>query len=681
MNRLATEASPYLRQHANNPVDWFPWGEEAFALARSQNKVVFVSIGYSTCHWCHVMAHHCFENTAVAELLNTSFICIKIDRQERPDLDEFFMDVCIKLTGSGGWPLSIFLTPDRQPFFAGTYIPAASTNGQIGLLELLPRISQLWKDRHLDILHTAAIVGTTLAEETAPSQKPQFSENTLRRSLAVLTRDFDEEHGGFGYQPKFPMPSLIYFLLRAATLDPGKSALAMAERTLVAMRAGGIFDQLGYGFHRYATDAAWLVPHFEKMLYDQALLALAYTEAWQTTGRGLYRQSAQAIFQYFGGDLLSPSGGYYSAEDADSGGEEGGFYIWRDSEIRELLSPAEYQLAARYFGLHPGANILHCQPDLLENPPPARAKLLSARKGRSRPFLDDQILTDWNGLAIAALARAGAAFNDPGLVAAAGRTADFLLHDLRSPDGDLQHRWHQGRAAIGAFAHDYAFLAWGLLELHQADLDPRWLQACIEMTDELVRNFWDAERGALFSSHDSDSVFQGQHKMDFDDGVIPSANSVAFLVLEKLARMTGRLHYRELADSLQQAFPPAVAEHPLVFGFFLSALQYALGPTFEVIIAGSSTDPSVAAFVSALHSRFLPNVVALFRPTDQPSPAILDIIPDLVEYQAPTGKTTAYVCIDRKCRLPVTEVADMMAQLSPPQSFNRHAPSAQNARW
>ncbi len=563
LNRLKDEKSPYLLQHAANPVDWYPWGEEAFAKARREDKPVFLSIGYSTCHWCHVMEEESFEDPEVARLMNEVFVSIKVDREERPDLDDHYMAVSQALTGGGGWPLTIVMTPDGKPFFAATYIPRENAYGRTGMLELVPRIGELWKSRREDVLSSADSIAAEIARlAEAPAGGGVFDEASLVRAAGAIAAGFDAEHGGFGEAPKFPMPTVYPFLLRAWRRSGDAALLGMVEKSLAAMRNGGIYDQLGFGFHRYATDAAWLVPHFEKMLYDQALLALAYTEAWQATANDFYRRTALEVFAYAMRDLRSPEGAFFAAEDADSEGEEGKFYLWSAREIGSVLGAEDAERFMQAYGVSErgnfdepgvdaaGANILNRKPDDTTAPGAAEEKLRGVREGRVRPFRDDKVLADWNGLMIAALARAGAAFDEPSLTEAALRAADFVLGRMRGRDGRLFHRWRDGEAGIPAFADDHAFLAWGLLELYAAGFDTRHLEAAIGITDDFIARFWDDAAGGFFQAAVDAVDGRALRRKAITDGVMPSANSAGLLVLARLAQITGRQDYRQKAEQL-----------------------------------------------------------------------------------------------------------------------------------
>ncbi len=478
-NRLGSEQSPYLLQHADNPVDWYPWGEEAFEAARRENKPIFLSIGYSTCHWCHVMEHESFEDPEIARLLNAGFIAIKVDREERPDIDSIYMTVCQMMTGSGGWPLTIVMTPDKRPFFAATYLPKESRYGRSGMLDLLPRLREAWLNEPDRIEQAAQSVLEALNSSQGSTRGNDLDQAVLSAALEQARSRFDPRYGGFGTRPKFPTPHQLLFLLRSWHRDRDPATLEMVEKTLTAMRLGGIYDHVGFGFHRYSTDEKWLVPHFEKMLYDQAMLALAYTAAYQVTGKALYAQTVDEIFTYVLRDMTASEGGFYSAEDADSEGEEGKFYLWSEDDIRQILSPgdAEFVMASlnvlpvgnfhdEATGQNTGANILHLTAPLGESEQQQwddlRGQLFSAREKRVHPSKDDKVLTDWNGLMIAALARAGQVLGRPAYTDAAEKAATFILGTLRddSPTGGLLLRYRGGQAGITGHLDDYAFLNW-----------------------------------------------------------------------------------------------------------------------------------------------------------------------------------------------------------------------------
>jgi len=675
-NSLQRQKSPYLLQHADNLVHWRPWGEEAFREAQAKDKLIFLSIGYSTCHWCHVMEEESFQDARVAALLNDSFVSILVDREERPDLDDHYMAVSQLMTGAGGWPLTIVMTPEKEPFFAATYIPKDNAYGRLGMLELLPRITALWRDRRDDVLSSAQ----EISQEVDKALVPQAGGGTLdaasiERSAATLGRMFDSANGGFGSAPKFPMAATLPFLLRSWRRSGDEASLRMMEQTLTAMRNGGIYDQIGFGFHRYATNANWLVPHFEKMLYDQALLALAYTEAWQATGKDFYRKTAGEILTYVMRDLTSPDGAFYSAEDADSDGEEGSFYFWTSAELRSLLGEEEFVGFSRRFfvrdggnfedpdGSANGLNILHRHPADTSPAGSAEQKLLAARGRRTRPARDDKILADWNGLMIAAFARAGGAFDEPAFTAAAARAARFVIQRLSTRDGRLVHRYRDGEADIQAFADDYAFLAWGLLELYEASFEARYLTQAMRLVDGFVTNYWDRSAGGFFQTADDAEQVSPIRSKSLTDGAVPSANAVALMVLAKLGRITGNVEFEKKAEAIVRLFPEDVATRPILYGFYLSAMDFLIGPSFEVVIAGDPRSQDTRAMVQAIRRRFVPNKVLLLRPSTSSNPDIVRIAPFTSPQLPVNGRATAYVCRNFACELPTNDIATMLSQL------------------
>jgi uncharacterized protein YyaL (SSP411 family) len=678
MNRLQHETSPYLLQHADNPVDWYPWGEEAFAAAREQDKPVFLSIGYATCHWCHVMEHESFEDDQVARLLNEVFIPVKVDREERPDLDQVYMTVSQLLTGSGGWPLNVMLTPDKRPFYAATYIPKTGRYGRPGLLELIPRVQTLWAEKRAELLDSAEQIVEALKRVsggagTGAALEPEILDAAYRE----LADSFDAEHGGFGSAPMFPSPHNLLFLLRYWRRSNEPLALEMVEKTLRALRAGGIFDQVGFGFHRYSTDKSWLVPHFEKMLYDQALLALAYTEAFQATGDAFYRRSAEEIFTYVLRDMTDPKGGFYSAEDADSEGEEGKFYTWSYQELAALTSPEELSLLQETLGVRPAGNfldeatrqpsnlnILHLQGGEAAEPEGfahLRERLFAAREKRVHPLKDDKILTSWNGLMIAALARAGAVFDRSDYTRAADKAARFLLSTLRAEDGRLLHRYRAGKAGIAGFAEDYAYLIWGLIELYQAGFDTGMLETALKLNDIFIEDFWDETGGGFFMTADDAAMVLVRPK-DPVDGALPSPGSVAQLNLLRLGRMTANAGYEQRAESLFRSAAAQVRRHPTAYTHLLSGLAFALGPGFEVVIAGVPGREDTRALLRRLRGLYLPNTVLLFRPAGEANPPVTALAPSVRAQDAAGGQATAYVCRNTACELPVTD-GDKMVEL------------------
>ncbi|MFA5182205.1 MAG: thioredoxin domain-containing protein [Syntrophales bacterium] len=602
-NRLHREKSPYLIQHAANPVDWYPWGEEAFERASREDKPVFFSSGYSTCHWCHVMAHESFEDPDVAALMNEAFVCIKVDREERPDIDKFYMTAAQMMTGGGGWPLTILMTPEKRPFFAATYIPKDSRFGRTGLRELIPQASQVWKDRRGEIIQSATqILALLKKEEQWAAPEEPLGATLADEAYEDLMSRYDETWGGFGPPPKFPMPHQLVFLLRYGKTRGKEKAVYMAADTLRLMRAGGICDHLGYGFHRYSTDRQWLLPHFEKMLYDQALLCLAYAEAFQATGEDVFDRTAREIITYVLRDMTAPEGGFYCAEDADSEGKEGKFYLWTEEEIENILGKEEAELFVDTYGLEKegnfteeatgrrtGENILHrleaaarltsgrgiTESALEDKLAKARERLFAARERRVHPGKDDKILTDWNGLMIAALARAAAVFAEPSYYEAACRAYLFIEKNLSDSDGSLRHRWRDGEASARAFADDYAFLIWGLLECYDYSGDSSFLASARSLQDILDRHFWDEEQGGYFMSADDHTDIPVRPK-ETHDGAIPSGNSVAFNNLIRLHRLTGEDAYAARAGKLGRAFSGLIDRSPSSHTMFMIALTLSM---------------------------------------------------------------------------------------------------------
>jgi uncharacterized protein len=685
-NRLIKEKSPYLLQHAYNPVDWHAWNEEAFEKAHGENKPIFLSIGYSTCHWCHVMEKESFEDAEVAELMNEAFVSIKVDREERPDIDHVYMTVCQMMTGSGGWPLTIVMTPDRKPFFAGTYIPKGSRFGRTGLMELIPRISEVWRNRHRDVLDSAENMTAALRsmEKENPGELPDAG--VLDKAYQELAQRFDKTYGGFSGAPKFPTPHNFFFMLRYWRRTDQQEALNMVEKTLQELRWGGIFDQIGFGFHRYSTDKEWLVPHFEKMLYDQAMLALAYLETYQATGNTVYSDTAKEIFTYVLRDMRSPEGGFYSAEDADSEGMEGKFYLWTEQELREILPPDEAELIVHAFhvekngnfreeasGKTLGANILYTGRSLADmaselNLPveelkkkidSARLRLFEVRERRIHPHKDDKVLTDWNGLMIAALARGAQVLGEKSYADAAEGALDFILKRMRKADGRLLHRYREGEASIDAHLDDYAFLVWGLVEAYEATFDARFLKVALEVNKDMILHFWDQRGGGLyFTSDDAENLIV--RKKEVYDGALPSGNAVALLNLLRLGRFTGDADLEDRASKLQRAFAEQVRQYPSGYTQFLCAVDFTLGASHEVVISGSV---GAQGMLEALRSRFSPNQVLVFRPAGQESAGIDAIAAFAKNYGSMDGKATAYVCSGHACKDPTTEVNDLLALL------------------
>jgi uncharacterized protein YyaL (SSP411 family) len=684
-NRLMHEKSPYLLQHADNPVDWYPWGDEAFATADREDKPIFLSIGYSSCHWCHVMEHESFEDAEVAAVMNEAFVNIKVDREERPDIDNVYMTVAQVMTGRGGWPLTILMTPQRVPFFAATYIPKHNRFGQAGMMTLIPAIKERWEHRRHELLNVSQQVNQALQQIGQPEPGDGLDEGTMRTAYQQLLSRFDARHGGFGTAPKFPTPHNLLFLLRYWRRTRDHMALQMVEDTLLAMRRGGVFDHIGFGFHRYSTDAEWVLPHFEKMLYDQAMLAMAYTEAYQATGKEGYRRTAEEVYTYVLRDMTAPEGAFYSAEDADSEGEEGKFYLWSIHELRQALGDAEAGLISRVFEAQPGGNfadeatgaktrgnILHLkrplaewashletsEQELRERIAAARHKLFARRDGRVHPFKDDKVLTDWNGLMVAALAKAAQAFNEPCYAQAANRAVQFILTRMVREDGRLLHRYRDGEAALPAYAADYAFLIWSLLDLYEATFEVSHLRRALAFNRDFIQHFWDGANGGFFSTSDDAEELLVRQK-EIYDGAIPSANSVAMSNLLRLARVTADPHLEEMAAQLSRVFSASVEQSPMAHTQLMVALDFALGPSYEVVIAGKPGAEDTAAMLSALGMQFVPNKVVVFRPDAQLAD-LAGIAPFTEHQPSLEGRATAYVCRSHKCEFPTTEIDRMI---------------------
>ena len=686
MNKLSKEKSPYLLQHASNPVDWYPWGEEVFSRAQKENKPIFLSIGYSTCHWCHVMAHESFEDEDVAKLMNEVFISIKVDREERPDIDKIYMTVCQMMTGSGGWPLTIIMTPDKKPFFAGTYFPKESRFGRIGLIDLIKRVKNLWNNNKDEILNSADQITMSLQniDQEAPGDK--FSEKLLKKAYNQLKNQFDEKNGGFSERPKFPTPHNILFLLRYWKRTGEKETLEMVEKTLQAMRRGGIYDQIGFGIHRYSTDSTWLVPHFEKMLYDQALVAMAYIEAYQATKNPEYRKITQEIFEYVLRDMTSPEGGFYSAEDADSEGEEGKFYVWSKDDLENILDKEEFDLAMKVFnvkdsgnyleestGKRTGQNILHItdsltkisnnlsisEKELVSKIEYISRKLFEVREKRIHPHKDDKILVDWNGLMIAALTKGAQVFNEKKYLKAAKKATEFILSSLRLPNGRLLHRYRESVGEINAYLTDYAFLIWGLIELYEATFDIYFLKTALELHEIQLKHFWDNNIGGFFFTADDSEELLTRQK-EIYDGAIPSGNSVAMLNLLRLSYFTGDHELEEKADIIGRVFSEKLSNTPVAYTNFMIAADFAIGPTYSLVIAGNTDSDDTNEMVTTIRNEYIPNKVLIQRKTEQ-NPPDIDEFSKFVEYfDNLKGKATAYVCINKTCKPPTHDLNQMI---------------------
>ena len=685
-HHLVHEKSPYLLQHAYNPVDWYPWGDEAFARARSEDKPIFLSIGYSTCHWCHVMEHESFENDSVAALLNRWFICIKVDREERPDVDRVYMTAMQAMGQGGGWPLNVFVTPDLKPFFGGTYFPPDSRDGRPGLMQLLPRIHQGWVEQRANIERSGSQVLSLLANLAPPDTGSADPERLFRSAFACFDRSEDVEYGGLGNAPKFPSTGNLAFLMRYALRAPGDrvKAFAMVTRQLDAMRAGGIHDVLGGGFHRYSTDRQWQVPHFENMLYDQAQIAWAYLEAYQVTGNPGYAETARGIFTYVSRDLTSEAGAFYSAEDADSEGEEGRFYVWHPAQVGAVLDSTDTRLFDLRYGVTPEGNFDHHASilheamsveeaakrtglglaDAARRLEQSRAKLLAACSRRVRPHRDDMVLTRWNGLMISAYARGARVLGDPSLATHATRAAEFVWRHLYDEHtGDLSRRWRDGQTAGAGQLSDYADLALGFVDLYESTYDPRWLARAARLTGNMVERFRDPSDGAFFDSPAHDPHLMVRLKDRFDGAEI-AGNSIALFNLQLLGTLLDREEWRHMAGQGLDHFARTLSNGPAAMPQLLVAMDLAQSVPRHVVVVGDTADAATRRMLREFDRRFLPRDLLLLATTG----ATRSELEGLVAFVQPLvrlhGDATAYVCVNHACRLPTTDGKVFAGQLA-----------------
>jgi len=670
MNRLANEQSPYLLQHADNPVDWYPWGKEAFKKAKELDRPIFLSIGYSTCHWCHVMEHESFEDDSVAKLLNDSFISIKVDREELPEIDHVYMSVCQAMTGGGGWPLTIVMTPAKEPFFAGTYFPKDKRGGRSGLFQILPMITDAWTSKRQDIMTSVGQVKNYLDQLNSKPAGNNFSTELINKAYDQFRNGFDEEYGGFFKAPKFPSPHNLIFLMRYHHSFDNKIALEMATKTLKQMRLGGIYDHIGFGFHRYSTDRHWLVPHFEKMLYDQAMIAMAYTEAYHITGEDIFAQTASEIFTYVLRDMTASEGGFFSAEDADSEGEEGKFYVWTEQEIKEVLgedygkefndifsitTPGNYRDESS--GKETRLNIPHLKnynANGSNDFESAREKLFNIREKRIHPLKDDKILTDWNGLMIAALAKAAIVLNEPVYLDAAEKAAEFVLHSI-SKGERLLKRYRNGVAALDAHLDDYAFMAWGLLELYEATFATKYLSQALDLMNIMVEDFWDDKNGGFFLGSDQSEKLIVRSKTAYD-GAIPSGNSVAVMNMVKLTRITGNTNWAELAEKTIRAFSEDVNRAPTGYTLMLTGFMFDTQNSKEIVIVGDSRNRNTTKFLHTIRASYAPHKVLLFKDTSVSDNRLEQLANWTSTQNSINGKPTAYVCKNFACNQPTSDL-------------------------
>ena len=684
MNRLAGETSPYLRQHADNPVDWYPWGDEAFAKARADDKPVLLSVGYSSCHWCHVMAHESFEDPDVAAVMNRLFVSVKVDREERPDVDGIYMQAVQAMTGRGGWPMTVFLTPDGRPFFGGTYFPKDDRQGMPGFARVLEAVDDAWRSRQDELLEQAGKLTAVLERSGSlgadtPGAAP--TAEILARAYDTARAQYDPQYGGFGPAPKFPQAMTLDFLLRTYVRNQAPETLDMVRVSLDAMAAGGMYDQVGGGFHRYSTDAFWLVPHFEKMLYDQALLTSAYLHAYLVGGAPRDRRIVEETIGYVLRDLRHPEGGFYSAEDADSEGVEGKFYVWSLEEIARVCGEDAPEVI-RFFGVTEGGNfedphtgfrgnILHIV-DRAEEPTEAvqraRPKLFAAREHRTRPGLDDKVLLAWNALFLRVLAEAAAAFERADWMEAARANARFLLAELRRDDGRLLRSWQEGRAHHLAYAEDHAALLEALVTLAEVD-DVAWLTDGQRVADELLRLFHDDERGGFFTTgSDAESLIV--RPKEYQDNATPAENSLAANGLLRLAALTGVRRYEVAAEEVLRLLGPVLGEHATAFAYLLGALERLVTSPLEVAVVGEPDSSDTVALRREVDARLLPASVVIAAAPDAGG----EVTPLLADRELVDGKSTAYVCEHFACRRPVTTPQELRGELDAALAARRRDP-------
>jgi uncharacterized protein YyaL (SSP411 family) len=681
-NRLINETSPYLLQHAYNPVDWYPWSDEAFERAKKENKPIFLSIGYSTCHWCHVMAHESFENEEIAGIMNKYFISIKVDREQRPDVDNVYMTAVQMMTGSGGWPLSAFLTPDGKPFFGGTYFPPEDMYGRRGFKSLLLTIADAWKNRRDELVGSAGKISDVLAAQDDRPAGQTLSADAIKGAFFSLANTFDPTYGGFGRAPKFPQPSNLSMLMGYWHRSGEARALGMVQKTLNAMADGGIYDHLGGGFHRYSTDAVWLVPHFEKMLYDQALLSKAYLQAYQITGNERYATIAHEIFEYVLRDMTDQKGGFYSAEDADSEGKEGTFYLWEPDEIQSIIGAESAKIFNRRYGVtkrgnfENGKTILNISKSLEQlqdefklTPPKiddilteARQKLFEVRAKRHRPHRDEKIITAWNGFMISSLAFGGRVLNEEKYISAARRAAGFIFTELQK-DGRLMRYYAKGRAVELAFLNDHAFMITGLLDLYEADFDARWLTEAKRLAQQMIELFGDSDGGGFFLTGSDGQRLIARSKPAYD-GSVPCGNSAAALALLRLGQATMEPKFIDHASKALETFSVQLQQSPTSLTYMLLAVDFLLGPRQEIVIAGDANADDTRKMLKSVRSRFLPNAVVLLHQTGPAGEAIEKIVPFLAGQKPIDAKATAYVCENYVCKQPINDIAEFDEVLS-----------------
>ncbi|WP_121614704.1 thioredoxin domain-containing protein [Virgibacillus halodenitrificans] len=665
-NRLIFEKSPYLLQHATNPVDWYPWGEAAFNKAKREGKPIFLSIGYSTCHWCHVMAHESFEDDEVAALLNKHYVAIKVDREERPDVDAVYMKVCQMMEGHGGWPLTIFMTPDQVPFYAGTYFPKQSKYGRPGLVEALQQLNLKYTNDPKHITEVTNSVKQALAKTVSSKSKQRLNNDFIHQAFHQLGRIFDFNYGGFGSAPKFPMPQNSLFLLRHYYFTDKTAALKMVELTLQSMASGGIYDQIGFGFSRYSTDEKWLVPHFEKMLYDNALLLNVFTEAYQLTDHPLYKKIGEEIITFIRREMNSREAAFYSAIDADSEGEEGKYYVWEEEEIFDILGNSVGEIFSEVYDITPygnfeGKNIPNSinvslrkilgDKNLLQQLETAKEQLLKEREKRVYPHVDDKILTAWNSMMIAALAKSGKVFQSENYTMMAEKAMNFIEKNLIKQNR-LKARYRDGETKYNAYLDDYAHMIIAYLELYETTFSLYYLSQARKFSEQMIDLFWDEQDGGFFfSGKDSEELIS--RDKEIYDGAIPSGNSVAAVALVRMGSLTGEMYFLDKVETMYYTFYDDINRQASAAPYFMQSLQLTENATKEVVVIGNKNDPARIKLLNILQTTFLPNVSVLVT---ERSEDLITIAPFAAEYRQVEDKTTVYVCENFSCQQPTTDI-------------------------
>ncbi|KPA19559.1 protein containing DUF255 [Candidatus Magnetomorum sp. HK-1] len=677
-NLLIHEKSPYLVQHAYNPVKWYPWGERAFTKAVAENKPIFLSIGYATCHWCHVMEKESFENIDVAKLMNDAFVCIKVDREERPDIDSIYMKAAQMMSGASGWPLTIVMSPEKKPFFAATYIPKETRFGRIGMLDLIPRIKSEWQAKETQILVYSNKVTQMINQRSHSKNVSKIDDHIIKNTISQLSNTYDSHFGGFGKAPKFPSSHILSFLLQSSYYNKNHKLISMVENTLHKMRLGGIYDQIGCGFHRYSTDKKWFLPHFEKMLYDQAMLSYTYLETYLATGNRFYADVAKEIFTYVLRDMTSKQGAFFSAEDADSDGVEGKYYIWSMIELQSLLSEKECQLVVEIFnvtdegnfyeeatGKVAGTNILFLNANLSEKQKnliaPISKKLFNERMKRNPPLKDTKILTDWNALMIASFSKGARVLCSSTYKAIAIRAMNFLCQNMLTKNNQLMHRYKDGDIAINGKLDDYAFMIHALLELYETTFDVKYLEIAIDLNTYVLKHFWDNKNKGFFGTSDDDEKLIARPK-DAYDGAIPSGNAVYARNLMKLSKITGDMSYEKKAEELMWAFSDIINRAPTAFTQMLMAYQFANNESYEIVISGNKESNEIKEILNTIQVQYLPDKIFIFK--DETCPEKLSKLAKYTKNQKMIhGKTTLYICKGQSCERPLTDFNEILDRL------------------